>query len=192
MKSTWTAFLLLLAGSSFGQSFTEMKTLFWKQIHQSCNGNTTWEKSVADLSGEHPVQVIQYQIDCIAGKVTASGEPSNLPWSEFDYLFEQDFDNPYISPLMDIQRGPQGVSVKLKPEEAGNSPLKSASFALEDGKLISAKATVQKTNALYFLDIDLTVTFDKTGRYTSHTILTHSDVLLGSEVKTRVEGRIIP
>jgi hypothetical protein len=183
----WMLFALGLQG----QSHAELKSRFWKQIQGTCSGTLRFEKTVTDLTGSDSPEQKTYRIDCRSGLIEAP-QDSPFPFQEFDYLFEQDFDNPYLSPLMNFERSPSLVSATLKPEEAGESALQNARFELSGTNITLASASVRKSSPLYELEVDIEVRFDAQGRYLSHLIKTRSDLLLGSEVKTQIQGRLIP
>jgi hypothetical protein len=191
MKTKLIVVLMLLTATAQSQTFGEMKKLFWSQIHGTCSGDLLFEKRVDATGVGNNFEAKHFRVNCSLGSVRVDGVVGNLPWTEFDYLFEDDFENPYLAPLMQITRNAAGLTARVKPEEKGNINLEYANFELDKGVLRLAEAKIRKSNALYEIDIDIKVEFDAAGKYLHHSIKTRSDVLFGSEVSTLIIGEIL-
>jgi hypothetical protein len=63
---------------------------------------------------------------------------------------------------------------------------------LAEGKIQEASAHIFRSTALYDLDIEISVFFDASGKYSHHLLKTKSDVLWGGGIITEIKGRLLP
>lgn len=191
MKKLLLVLFVFVGISAHAQGLSFYKNLFWKQMASTCQGEITWEKAVSDPQIDHPkvVQARLYKIDCQRGLVRCDGQVDNLPWEEFSYLFQYDFENPYLAPLLEVQQTDSGLTVRPKADES-SAALQFLHFKIKNGLLSHAEVDVKKHNTLYELSVHTIVKFDEAGHYISHETRTFTDVMLGSAVQTLIQGTI--
>ncbi len=192
------ALLLLLAAASLAlqaQSFAEYKTMFWNQMASTCAPDLRWEKSVKEIAedGQETTETKIFDLDCIAGLAKDASTTIPMNPAEFGHLFEYAYDNPYVSPYMDVAVTPTSIDAKVKPGEEGKSKLRVQHFQVDPNthKLLVAEASIIKGSALYDFEVHISVLFDTAGHYQSHTVETKTDVLLGGTVHTMIQAKLL-
>lgn len=190
-------FILLVLGGQvlLAQSCAQYKTMFWSQMASTCAPSIRWEKSVTEVAedGTSTSETKTFEIDCYGGFAKDAETTIPLNPSEFGHLFEYAFDNPYVSPYLDLHQDANGITATVKAGDEGKSKLRLQRFETDPatGKLKTAEAKIIKGSALYDLEVFITVQFDAAGHYTSHAVETRTDVLLGGEVHTLIKARLL-
>lgn len=185
---------LVACGSAWAQAGVDYKALFWKQIKGSCQGTVVWHKEVTDLSSG-VTEAREFRIDCGTGRVTdaKTGAGTQLPSEEFSYLFEHNFADPYVEPMMVIKWEGQSVYAVVQGDKSKDTPLQRQNFEVDArGVMRAAEVAIRKENTLYTLEVSIRVWFDEAGRYAGHTTSTLSDVFMGGDVKTKIQGKLLP
>lgn len=188
--------LLCLMGNAIAaQSCAAYKKMFWSQMASTCAPDLRWEKSVTEIAddGTTTTETKTFDLDCVAGFAKDATTTIPLNPAEFGHLFEYAYDNPYVSPYLDIAITASSIDAKLKAGEEGKSKLRMQHFLVDPstGKLQLAEASIVKGSALYDLEVHISVQFDAAGHYLSHTVETKTDVLMGGDVHTRIKARLL-
>ena len=196
MRKTTLLIYLTFAGLSLqAQSLAEYKTMFWTQMASTCAPHLRWEKSVTEIddAGKETTETKTLDLDCIAGLAHDATTTIPMNPAEFGHLFEYGFDNPYVSPYMDVTTAPGSITAKVKPGEEGKSKLRMQHFEMDRStqKLVVAEASIVKGSALYDLEVHIAVQFDAAGHYQSHSVETKTDVLLGGTVHTVIRAKLL-
>lgn len=193
-----TTLLLLLALTSVAlqaQSFAAYKTMFWNQMASTCAPNLRWEKSVKEIAedGQETTETKIFDLDCIVGLAKDATTTIPMNPAEFGHVFEYAYDNPYVSPYMDVTATPTSIDAKVKAGEEGKSKLRMQHFQTDPntGRLLVAEASIIKGSALYDFEVHISVIFDAAGHYQSHIVETKTDVLLGGTVHTMIKARLL-
>ena len=198
MKERLFGMIMLLFGSQMGlqaQDFAAYQKLFWQQMSATCHAGLRWEKSVTelDVDGKATTETKIFDVDCYPGSAVAGETRIPLTKDEFGQLFECAYDNPYYAPYLDVVKDATGISANIKAGEEGRSKLRGQKFVVDPatGILRMAETHIVKSSALYDLEVDFMVHFDAAGHYTSHTVETKTDVLLGGDLHTKIEAHIL-
>jgi hypothetical protein len=192
----WIVFgVFCLVGLSLrAQSLADFRLMFWKQLSETCQQGLRFEKSVDELEEGEPTkhQARTFDIDCARGKMAEGKDTFDLDQVEFAYLFEYAFDNPYQGEHLKVVREGKSVHATIQAGKESAAKLHLQNFEVDatTGKLRKAEAKVVKNSALSDLTVHTTVWFDEAGHYLRHETETITDVLMGGDLHTVIQGRL--